>query len=146
VIDWLIIFCAVLALWQRKWSAILFVSPTVAHAGFLSGLDGWAYYAGAATVDVVTIAILSSMKGPSELTVWLQKAAFVSVLLNGFGWVLWALYLPPGMYDVAFVVLWFAIILTIVSTDDDGGYPRLTSFSLARFGGLGHHLTNKGQA
>jgi hypothetical protein len=146
VIDWLIIACAALALYQRKWSAILFVSPTIAHAGLLSSLDGWAYYASAATVDIATIALLSSMRDPSGLTVWLQKAAFASVLLNGMGWMLWALYLPIGTYNVAFVILWFAIILMIVATDDSGGAPRFTSFSLARFGSLGHHSGNKGQA
>lgn len=100
----------------RRVVAGIFCCITLSHDIYLSHLDGFLYYGSAAFFDLVIILLLAALYAPCDMILKLQKVCLVSILVNLIGWVCWYLYLPPVVYNVAFLLIYLHV-LVILSHD-----------------------------
>ena len=140
MITYLLYGMAVAALVQpnapRLFAALVFSSLILTHDGFLSDLDGLAYYGSAALFDLLAIILMSGIHPVPRLVVRLQLICLLSVCLNAIGWALWVTYLPPLIYDWAFLALYTWAVITLIQRDgahDVGGYTMDRWRSCIRF-------------
>lgn len=90
----------------RAGIAIIYAGIMAAHGLFMAELDGISYYVSAAIFDSAIILFLGKYKHEYMLASDLQKLAFISILLNAYGWVIYMLYLPPMTYNAAFIAFY----------------------------------------
>lgn len=101
----------------RVYAAALFAGPAVLHSLFLGHLDGLAYYGSAAVVDLAVLWAVGRIALPSATTIAIQRICLASIVLNAMGWGLWAAYLPPTVYNAAFVMLYTLALIILLQKD-----------------------------
>lgn len=119
----------------RLFAAVIFVGVTALHEVFFSDYDGLQYYGSAALFDLAIIILTSGINPIPKMVLSLQKICIVSIVANLVGWILWFLYYPPLLYDLAFVVIyaWTLIILIKRNGLNVGGYSMDSWASCFRF-------------
>jgi len=128
IITGLLTIMCVVALIQpnmsRLFGAVIFAGLTLLHDLCLSDLDGLAYYGSAALTDSAIIILTSGIFPIPVMVVRLHYICLISILVNAAGWVMWMAYLPPTIYDIAFIVVYLCVIITMIrkDTSDVGGY------------------------
>ena len=128
-----IVICAV-ALYTRETPSLIFASLMVIHDLVSVSLDGWLYYLSAGAESLLIICIMSLFVKPSNLTNNIMYLSFASIVLNLYGFIIWALYLPPTSYDMGFIVL-YAISIYVLLRGNGERIGRNNLF---------HHNNNKG--
>lgn len=112
----------------------------------MNSLVGFSYHGSAAIFDLLIIILVSGIRPLPELVLSLHRICAASILINVTGWVIWVLYFPPILYDLAFVALYAWLVVTLISRDkknvggntlDRGGF----GFRFDR--GTCSHLFNK---
>ena len=117
--DWLMIATLVAAVATRWWvvaglAAAYCAQSAVDHAGWL---DAYGYYLSVALIDALFVLIIH-LKSPVSRHLRIAQlicALFIPVQVGGL--VIWYLYEPPLVYNVACSVLYLALITTIISRD-----------------------------
>ena len=117
--DWLMIAALVAALATRWWAvaglaATYCAQSAIDHAGWL---DAYGYYLSVALIDALFVLIIH-LKSPVSRHLRITQltcALFIPVQIGGL--VMWYLYEPPLVYNVACSVLYMALITTIISRD-----------------------------
>jgi hypothetical protein len=103
----------------RLFAAGIFLALTASHELFLSSLDGFRYYGSAALLDLLIIILTSGVRPLPAMVLTLHRICAASILVNGVGWVIWALYYPPVLYDLSFVALYAWLIFTLTRKDPE---------------------------
>lgn len=117
--DWLMVVTLVAAVATRWWvvtglAATYCAQSAIDYAGWL---DAYGYYLSVALIDALFVLIIH-LKSPVSRHLRITQlicALFIPVQIGGF--VMWYLYEPPLVYDVACSVLYMALITTIISRD-----------------------------
>lgn len=117
--DWLMIAALVAAVATRWWvvaglAATYCVQSAIDYAGWL---DAYGYYLSVALIDALFVLIIH-LKSPVSRQLRATQlicALFIPVQVGGL--VMWYLYEPPLVYNVACSVLYLALITTIISRD-----------------------------
>jgi len=117
--DWLMVATLVVAVATRWWvvaglAATYCAQSAIDHAGWL---DAYGYYLSVALIDALFVLIIH-LKSPVSRHLRIAQlicALFIPVQIGGL--VMWYLYDPPLVYNVACSVLYMAIITTIISRD-----------------------------
>ena len=117
--DWLMIAALVAALATRWWvvaglAATYCVQSAIDYAGWL---DSYGYYLSVALMDALFVLIIH-LQSPVSRHLRIAQlicALFIPVQVGGL--VMWYLYEPPLVYNVACSVLYMALITTIISRD-----------------------------
>ncbi|ULG01291.1 hypothetical protein phiA005_0036 [Aeromonas phage phiA005] len=117
--DWLMVAALVAAVASRWWvvavlAAAYCAQSAVDHAGWL---DAYGYYLSVALIDALFVLIIH-LKSPVSRHLRIAQlicALFIPVQIGGL--VMWYLYGPPLVYNVACSVLYMALITTIISRD-----------------------------
>lgn len=117
--DWLMVATLVVAVATRWWAvaglAATYCSQSaIDYAGWL---DAYGYYLSVAIINALFVLIIHLQSPVSRQlrTVQAISALFIPVQIGGF--VMWYLYEPPLVYNVACSVLYLALITTIISRD-----------------------------
>lgn len=135
-----ILLCAVLvaAFFQperpRAIAAAIYAGAIITHEILLSDVIGSLYYVSAGLFDMATVWLLSRIAHPCSTVLALQRVAIISIILNCFGWAIWFAYLPPTLYNYAYLglYLWSLIILIKRPWSDVGIYTHNWSASIIR--------------
>lgn len=108
----------------RLLAVVAFVGLTIAHDALASGIDGFWYYGSAAILDVGIIILTSGIRPLPRMVVTLHRICMASVMMNFLGWLMWFFYLPPTLYDFAFLMLYSCALITFIKKDhaDVGGF------------------------
>ena len=117
--DWLMIAALVAAVATRWWvvaglAAAYCAQSAIDCAGWL---DAYGYYLSVALIDALFVLIIH-LKSPVSRHLRIAQlicALFIPVQIGGL--VMWYLYEPPLVYNVACSVLYLALITTIISRD-----------------------------
>lgn len=117
--DWLMIATLVAAIATRWWvvaglAATYCAHSAVDHAGWL---DAYGYYLSVVLIDAL-FALIIHLKSPVSRHLRIAQlicALFIPVQIGGL--LMWYLYEPPLVYNVACSVLYLALITTIISRD-----------------------------
>lgn len=119
----------------RLFAVLIFASVTLLHDFFMKSFDGLAYYGGAALFDVAIIILTSGINPLQKMVMTLHKVCMVSILANAAGWVMWMLYMPPGVYDFSFLIIYTWALITFIARDgaDVGGFTVDSWRSCVRF-------------
>lgn len=110
---------------QRLYAALVASALTTWHHWGYFDVSGLAYYGTAALADLAIIAALSFIDTPPKMVLRLQTICVVSIMLNVAGWILWRMYMPPDLYNAAYVMLYAWMLITLIrrgKTDHVGGY------------------------
>lgn len=108
----------VAALIRPSASGLLFAVVTVAFDILLSDLPGMVYYAAASACDLLLIIILYYMC-ISQRSRKLIVLSGISLCVNACGWVAWAAYYPPTIYNVTVLLITMVSVAIIVEDGDD---------------------------
>ena len=76
--------------------------------------DGILYYGSSAVCDLVVVLALSCTRRVSLMLLRIQCIMLCAIVVNLAGFVMWWAYLPPGLYNAAFVVLYSWLLFTLV--------------------------------
>ena len=108
----------------RLFAAFIFAGLTLCHDIFLSHFDGLLYYGSAALLDLAIIILTSGIAPVPQMVISLHRICMASIAMNFIGWFIWFMYLPPVVYDSAFMFIyaWTLIILIKRNDTDVGGY------------------------
>lgn len=117
--DWLMVVTLVTAVATRWWvvaglAATYCAQSAIDYAGWL---DAYGYYLSVALIDSLFVLIIH-LKSPVSRHLRIAQlifALFIPVQIGGL--VMWYLYEPPLVYNVACSVLYMALITTIISRD-----------------------------
>ena len=122
MIDALTYALVVIALIQptphRRYTAMTFAAFTFAHNMFMYPLEGIAYYASDALFYVAVMAITCKFNDIAKLTINIHRLCIAAIVLDAFGWVLWMAYLPPDVYNAAFVALYATAVVVLLIRDE----------------------------
>lgn len=117
--DWLMVATLVSAVATRWWvvaglAATYCVQSAIDYAGWL---DAYGYYLSVAIINALFVLIIHLQSPVSRQlrTAQAISALFIPVQIGGL--VMWYLYEPPLVYNVACSVLYLALITTIISRD-----------------------------
>ncbi|MNG70308.1 hypothetical protein D3C79_286900 [compost metagenome] len=117
--DWLMVATMVAAVATRWWvvaglAATYCAQSAIDYAGWL---DAYGYYLSVALIDALFVLIIHLQSPvPRHLGVaQLICALFIPVQIGGL--VMWYLYEPPLVYNVACSALYLALIINIISRD-----------------------------
>lgn len=131
--DWLMIAALVAAVATWWWvvaglAATYCAQSAVDYAGWL---DAYGYYLSVAIINALFVLIIHLQSPVSRQLRTAQAigALFIPVQIGGL--VMWYLYEPPLVYNVACSVLYLALITTIISRDKKRARNRK---------GFGHHI------
>ena len=117
--DWLMVAALVASLANRQWvvaglAATYCAQSAVDYAGWL---DAYGYYLSVALIDAMFVLIIH-LQSPVSRHLRIAElicTLFIPVQIGGL--VMWYLYEPPLVYNVACSVLYLALITTIISRD-----------------------------
>lgn len=117
--DWLMVVTLVAAVATRWWvvaglAAAYCAQSAIDYAGWL---DAYGYYLSAALIDALFVLIIH-LKSPVSRQLRVTQlicALFIPVQVGGL--VMWYLYEPPLVYNVACSALYLALITTTISRD-----------------------------
>jgi len=117
--DWLMVATLVVAVATRWWvvaglAATYCAQSAIDYAGWL---DAYGYYLSVALIDALFVLIIH-MQSPVSHHLRIAQlicALFIPVQVGGL--VMWYLYEPPLVYNVACSALYLALITTIISRD-----------------------------
>lgn len=109
---------------DRFIASSIFVFAIMIHEWTLSNQTGLVYYGTAGLFDLIVITMLHYMKSESELVWSLINISFVSMITNTIGWIMWMLWIPPTLYNAAFVVIYGWAFFKLIGRDkkDVGGH------------------------
>ena len=119
----------------RFFAAAIFVGVTATHELIFSGLVGLQYYGSAALFDLAIIILTSGIHPVPKMVLTLHKICMVSIVANLGGWVLWARYYPPLLYDLSFLGIYAWTLITLIGRTkaDVGGFAVGDWVSCVRF-------------
>ena len=117
--DWLMVATLVAAVATRWWvvaglAATYCAKSAIDYAGWL---DAYGYYLSVALIDALFVLIIH-LQSPVSRHLRIAQlicSLFIPVQIGGL--VMWYLYEPPLVYNVACSVLYMALITTIISRD-----------------------------
>ncbi len=101
----------------RGYVAILFVIVTMLHELVGVRLDGLAYYGSAALCDLAIIVLTSGLRPVPAMVSRIHLICLASIIVNAVGWAMWAAYLPPTVYDAAFVLIYLVAVVAMLKKD-----------------------------
>ena len=121
---------------QNRYAVICFAMCAAIHqiADILFGESwGFLYYYSSALNGLIIINLLFKIRKPTRLSITLQKIAFLFILNNLFGWIIYELGYDPLIYNNVALVLFSCAFFASVSkgrSDDLGIYTssRWNSF------------------
>jgi hypothetical protein len=105
----------------RAYVAGVFALFTAVHNLFMYPLDGIAYYASDAVFYLFVIAATGLLTDVTRFTIQLHRICIAAIILDALGWVVWMLYLPPDVYNVAFMALYAIAIVVFIRRDEADG-------------------------
>jgi len=134
----------------RLYAAVIFVGATALHELFFSDYGGLQYYGSAALFDLAIIILTSGINPVPKMVLSLQKICIVSIIANLAGWVIWFLYYPPIIYDLAFVAIYAWTLITLIKRTgiNVGGYTLdswATCFRFNRYSWLNYSHKHGGK-
>ena len=117
--DWLMVAALVASLANRQWvvaglAATYCAQSAVDYAGWL---DAYGYYLSVALIDAMFVLIIHLQSPVSRHLRIAQLICTLFIPVQIGGLVMWYLYEPPLVYNVACSVLYMALITTIISRD-----------------------------
>ena len=131
--DWLMIATLVAAVSVRWWPVAVLAATYCAQSAvdYAGWLDAYGYYLSVAIINALFVLIIHLQSPVSRQlrTVQAISALFIPVQIGGL--VMWYLYEPPLVYNVACSVLYLALTTTIISLDKKRARNRK---------GFGHHI------
>ena len=113
-------------------AALVFSGCTIVHNVFTASASPLVYYSSAILIDSLVLLVLSMLR-PVCLTVYaLAWVCLVSMVANIAGLALWWAYMPPTLYNLAFVCIYLGALAVVVKGGpyDVGGRP--VRFRIAR--------------
>lgn len=102
----------------RRAAVGLFVFFTIMHELYLSEVDGLLYYGSAAFFDLLIILLTRNIRPLTDTIVNIHMICVISILFNYIGWIIWALYLPPLIYNWSFVMVYSLAVYAFLRMDD----------------------------
>lgn len=132
----------------RLYSAVIFTALTIAHDLFFRHAVDLNYYLSAALVDLLIVALTSTVIPAPKMLQSLHKICLFSVILNLIGWIMYMLYLEPAAYDAAFTLIYVYAIWVMFKKDrcDVGNYSLdswTACFCLDRYKNVFHSISAK---
>lgn len=117
--DWLMVATLVAAVATRWWAVAGLAATYCAQSAidYAGWLDAYGYYLSVALIDALFVLIIH-LQSPVSRHLRIAQlicALFIPVQIGGL--VMWYLYEPPLVYNVACSVLYLALITTIISRD-----------------------------
>lgn len=109
---------------QRFFAAMSFALISVGHDQILGNLDGFAYYGSAALANLIVLSIIAGVRPIPRTVLLLQLLCVGAMVLNLIGWVMWTLFLPPDVYNIAFIFFYGVTLIAMLDKDsyDVGGF------------------------
>ena len=96
------------------------IIPTASHYLLFNDVDAFEYYGTAAVASSITIGLLE-FAPRSPLAFHIQVIHYALIVVNFIGWVMWASYAEPFIYDVLIMALVFCEWLRLlIRTKADG--------------------------
>lgn len=118
----LFVLMCIAAAWQRNHKDILpcvvFITPVMLFEFFGEYIaSDWLYYSSLGITDFSTVAVLLIIFKKTELKIAkiLSWMAFVSLVLNLVGFLLWYGYVDPKYYNYSFVIYYFIALCILLS-------------------------------
>lgn len=116
----LIIF--VLALCQpnanRMLAGLIYGCVGLAHWALLSWwVNDFAYYTTAGGASLLTILLIGRLRVISSTALSLIRVSLVEIVMNGVGCLLWYMYQPPLIYNLAFTLIFAWAIVVLLRKD-----------------------------
>lgn len=122
--DAVLIFLAIATLWRGSAAGYFFTAMVIGFRWVFDGLDGMLYYPTAALFDVGAMLLLhyvSPMSRRAYRLIWVSGAW---MCINLFGWIMWAFYQDPTLYNVLSLIV-CALAVAIVAEDNNVGMDRV---------------------
>lgn len=117
--DWLMVATLVAAVATRWWVVAGLATTYLAQSAidYAGWLDAYGYYLSVAIINATFVLIINLQSPVSRQlrTAQAISALFIPVQIGGL--VMWYLYEPPLVYNVACSVLYLALIINIISRD-----------------------------
>lgn len=107
--------------------AAILVGIILVHDVLSINVSDSVYYLSAAISDLAVIILISKIKAVSDLIVRVQMLSVASIVANFIGWIAWCSYLPPDLYNAAFVAIYLCAIIILLdrSIISDVGHSSL---------------------
>ena len=132
IIDSMFIALSVLCFWhifkyKKADAPLIFVSFILIHDLLFSNLDesiyGY-YYISDAFINMLIILCISNLQQATKISIGLVTISFLSIVLDGIGWVMWMTYYSPDFYNIGFIGLYLGAIIILLGGDQTnvGGY------------------------
>ena len=143
----LALMIAIISLFQktdeRFFAACIYSMLNMAHIVMFYNMGGPYYYLSAGIFDLLIILWIGSISKVVSTSLRIQRICIAEILVNYFGFVLWANYHEPYWYNMAFIVLHALTIIVLLMKDassDNRGYP-VSSWRdhLRLIAGAGYH-------
>jgi len=122
---------------ERRFSALLFSCLSLVHYFVFYDFDGLAYYGSAALFDLMVILFTVKLRITSTMICDLHNICIASILLNGIGWVMWMLYMPPYAYNASFVALYVFAVITLIKPDSKNGSDKVGNWYIDLLANIG---------
>lgn len=91
------------------------------------------YYVGAASVDLLLVYIIGSLRPISLFAITLQRLCIFSIIVNTVGFMLWAFYQPATVYNWMVTLVHGYMALVLWRGDRDGIFTNDTRPYTFRF-------------
>ena len=103
----------------RMFAAMTFILIAVIHdyIAIKYEVKGDAYYAYAAISELIVIVLISGISPLPKMVLRLQQLCLLSIWLNFAGFVLYNMYVPGIYYEIAFELLYLAVIILFINMD-----------------------------
>ena len=114
-------------------AALAFSGAASIHAMTFYKAEGFLYYGSAALADFIAISIISLSGATRRLGLGLATLSFVSIILNFYGWISWANYMPPNNYNNYYIFTYVtAIAMMIEGTRNVGSFTYFRGLPVFR--------------
>ena len=128
----------------RLYAAFVFSALMYAHEYFMSDLDGILYYGSIVLFNLIAVVLLGLINPTPKMVIRLQLILLIFALVNFMGWIMWMLYMPPLIYDLACAILFASTLITLILRDkqDVGGFSMDSWISCFHFNGFAMRYFN----
>lgn len=106
----------------RVYTAAVFGQVAFFHDALTHHMEGGGYYIWAAAADVLVMILLIPVSSRCIVAYRITHLAFMSILLNVLGWLLWYNFYEPTVYDASFIVLYVCALITLIKRHGNNKY------------------------
>lgn len=88
---------------------------TLLHIFALGKTDGLLYYGSAALFNFIILLVITTDTKNRRLVIRLSAVCILEIFCNSIGWLMWFAYMPPIVYNWAYIIIYVVITGVFIS-------------------------------